>query len=160
WQALFYGSVPVQSWLHEAPLQDIAARTGGAYVGAQRSNVALGQLFRNIVAKAPRKADISIEADAVENAGQDVRGFIAHRPRYTWFLGGALLLLTLSLIRSVRTERAAANSPPALLRLCLVAIALALVSGGPGALVDQWLKHGSDAFAREDYEQALMWFEK
>ncbi|MBI3407778.1 MAG: VWA domain-containing protein [Planctomycetes bacterium] len=160
-QPLQHGGVAVQTRLNEAPLEDIANRTGGVYIPARNGTLALGQLFREIVAKSPqnppeqRSEDNGAEADSAWGGG-----IVRMRPRHAWFLGPALGLFALTLLIGRRRHAAEARWSPALPRLFLVPFALLLVSAGSVPLVDQRLGHGNDCFAREDYEQALKFFDK
>jgi Ca-activated chloride channel family protein len=79
--------------LEEAPLEEIARLTGGAYVPARTSALPLGELFRE-----------RIEPGAVREADADA--LPVYRPRYAWLFVPALLLLTAAtLISDARKPR-------------------------------------------------------
>jgi Ca-activated chloride channel family protein len=68
--------------LEEKPLQEIARLTGGVYVPARTRALPLGELFRERIEPLA----------AHENADDPL---LDYRPRYAWFLAGALLCLAL-----------------------------------------------------------------
>jgi Ca-activated chloride channel family protein len=69
--------------LDEAPLEEIASRTGGTYTSARTRELKLGDLFHT-----------SIEPRAVREAGEEGDALEVHRQRYPWFFGAALAFLT------------------------------------------------------------------
>jgi Ca-activated chloride channel family protein len=76
---------PVRTRLQERPLQDIAELTEGVYVPAQTRALPLGRLFRERIESRPVRDDAE---DALPQ----------YQQHYPWFLGGALLLLSLSVV--------------------------------------------------------------
>jgi Ca-activated chloride channel family protein len=75
---------PVQTRLHEQPLEEIARRTRGTYTPARTQALPLGELFRE-----------RIEPAAARETTEDALPLL--RPRYAWFLGPALALLALEM---------------------------------------------------------------
>ncbi len=94
----------VKTRLREAPLQEIAAITDGVYIPAQTRALPLGRLFHERIESRPMRDDAE---DALPQ----------YQQHYAGFLGGALLLLALSIVvggfrrpRAVRPGRLAAES--------------------------------------------------
>jgi Ca-activated chloride channel family protein len=75
----------VMTRLREEPLRDIAEITEGTYIPAHTRALPLGRLFRERIESRPARDD------AEDSLPQ-------YRQHYAWFLGGALLLLTLSVV--------------------------------------------------------------
>lgn len=95
----------VKTRLREGPLQEIAEMTEGTYVPAHTRALPLGRLFRERIESRP------VREDAEDSLPQ-------YQQHYAWFLGGALLLLTLSVVvggfgrpRPARPDRVAAAVP-------------------------------------------------
>lgn len=143
--------VPVKTRLEEGPLQEIARRTRGVYVPARTQALPLGAIFEEVIE--PR-GDPAGGAEAAAS-------LTVFRPRYAWFLGPALLLLALSMAlgegRSGRPAWPGAFRAEAVL---LGAVALLLISAAPLGPVDEYVRRGNAAFAREEYEEALHWYER
>jgi Ca-activated chloride channel family protein len=76
---------PVRTLLQEGPLQDIAEMTEGIYIPAQTRALPLGRLFRERIESRPVRDDTE---DALPQ----------YQQHYPWFLGGSLLLLSLSVV--------------------------------------------------------------
>lgn len=150
-QALSYEGVAVKSRLHEAPLQDIAQRTGGVYVPVHAGNLPLQWFVSDVL---PGRETGSAASD------DELGNLRVLRPRHEWFLGAALAFLTLALILGKGRDPEASRSLHALRRLALVALAVVLVSATQSPSVERKLREGSDAFAREDFELALKLFEQ
>ena len=77
----------VKTRLQERPLQEIATMTEGTYYPAHTKPLPLGRLFRERIESRP------VREESEHTLPQ-------YRQRYGWFLGGALLLLTLSIVPS------------------------------------------------------------
>src|SRR5262245_4125379 len=52
-QPLIHGGAAVQSRLNETLLREIADRTGGIYIPGRHTNVPLGRVYRDVIAKSP-----------------------------------------------------------------------------------------------------------
>jgi Ca-activated chloride channel family protein len=78
---------PVQTRLREAPLREIAEMTEGVYIAAHTQALPLGRLFRE-----------RIESRPVREETED--SLPQYQQHYPWFLGGALALLSLSVVVS------------------------------------------------------------
>jgi Ca-activated chloride channel family protein len=76
---------PVRTRLQEGPLQDIAEMTEGVYIPAHTRALPLGRLFRERIESRPVRDDTE---DALPQ----------YQQHYPWALGGALLLLSLSVV--------------------------------------------------------------
>ena len=77
----------VKTRLREAPLQEIAEISEGIYISAQTQGLPLGRLFRERIESRPLHEDTE---DALP----------LYQQHYAWFLGGSLLLLSLSIVVS------------------------------------------------------------
>ena len=77
----------VRTKLEEKPLEDIARLTSGKYVAAHTKALPLGELFRSRIA-----------VRAGHDDPDEIEGLQVYRPRYAWFLGPSLLLLTMEMI--------------------------------------------------------------
>lgn len=75
----------VRTRLEEAPLREIAQRTGGQYIAARTRALPLGQVYLNLVAGQARR-----------DPSEDL--LPVYQQRYPWFLGPALGLLMLSMM--------------------------------------------------------------
>jgi Ca-activated chloride channel family protein len=91
--------------LREGPLQEIAEMTEGTYIPAHTRALPLGRVFRERIESRP------VREDTEDSLPQ-------YQQHYAWFLGGALLLLTLSIVVGgfgrpwpARPDRAAAAVP-------------------------------------------------
>jgi Ca-activated chloride channel family protein len=89
---------PVKTRLREGPLREIAEITEGVYIPAHTRALPLGRLFRERIESRP------VRDDAEDSLPQ-------YQQHYAWFLGGALALLSLSVVvsgfsrpRAVRPE--------------------------------------------------------
>jgi Ca-activated chloride channel family protein len=93
----------VKTRLQEGPLQEIAEMTEGVYIPAHTQVLPLGRLFRERIEARPVREDTE---DALPQ----------YQQHYPWFLGGALGLLSLSVVvsgfsrpRPVRPDRLSAD---------------------------------------------------
>ncbi|HEX5272154.1 MAG TPA: VWA domain-containing protein [Gemmataceae bacterium] len=77
----------VKTRLREGPLREIAEITEGVYIPAHTRALPLGRLFRERIESRP------VRDDAEDSLPQ-------YRQHYAWFLGGALALLSLSVVVS------------------------------------------------------------
>jgi Ca-activated chloride channel family protein len=88
--------------LKEGPLREITEITEGAYIPAHTRALPLGRVFQERIESRPVR-------DEVEDA------LPQYQQHYSWFLGGALLLLSLSIVVSgfsrPRSARPAADMP-------------------------------------------------
>ena len=153
---LRYDGEPIRTKLNEKLLQDIARETGGQYLPAQRADFPLGTFVQHL-----------LDADELHQDEPADSSLPVFQARYAWFLLPALLLflLTMLLNEGPRPPRKEPKMPPAKTRGKSVALAVALVSvmcisaADPPA-VESLLRQGNDAFAREEYDLALEFFEK
>ncbi len=81
---LQFGDREIRTRLEELPLQEIARRTGAAYFPARTRPLPQGALYREIFEDRARHGDREV-------------ALAVYHPRYPWFFGTALALLTVSL---------------------------------------------------------------
>jgi Ca-activated chloride channel family protein len=136
----------VQTRLREAPLQEIARRTGGIYLSARTHALPLGKLFREVIEPGSRRTESELESTA------DLPLF---RPRYAWFLGAALGLLAVSLLIRAR-PRLACRPVPA---FGMTVLALLLVSAGPERAPQELVRAGNAAFLGGNFDRAVKCYE-
>jgi Ca-activated chloride channel family protein len=82
---LMYNGETIKTRLEERPLQQMAARTGGAYLPARTRSLPPGSLFRAVLEGQARHANRDVPLPL-------------HHPRYGWFFGTALALFAASLL--------------------------------------------------------------
>jgi tetratricopeptide (TPR) repeat protein len=142
---LHYAGEVVHTRLDEDILHEISRRTGGTYLPARTEAIPLGVLAQALLAKPALDAE-------KDEAGRPVPA-----QRYAWFLVPALALLALTMLLGdapvPRRDR---------LRLSQAALAgllLTLLSAAtPPQDVQSLVRQGNEAFARQQYEQALEWY--
>jgi Ca-activated chloride channel family protein len=139
----FQGEV-VHTRLNETLLQEIARRTGGAYLPAHTHALPLGTLVLNLLEQ------------PAEPTGPDDDGLPVYQQQYAWFLGPALLLLLLSLLLNEGPSPRSAVPRPAL------AAGLAVLLVGTAALPDAepLVRDGNAAFAATDYDAAVGFYDQ
>lgn len=142
-----------KSRLNEARLQEIAQRTGGVYLPEHnlpqathdgKPRVPLGAHLREVLYE--RGISESMRSDEAPELYQPQK-------QHAWFFLAGLGLFSLALL--IREGRAFPKAPPAVPRLLLVPLALFLVSAAPPAEVEDWIRQANDAFAREQYQEAV-----
>jgi Ca-activated chloride channel family protein len=139
---LHYRGNEVQTRLQEAPLKEIAARTGGEYLPVRTGLPTLDELFRRRIAPAPTR-------EAVSGTLPQPVG------RQALFFAFALTFVTGTMISIRLSPRAAVRGFLRLTRLrrpAAIVTALALVSATPPA---DWLRRGNDALAHGQPDAAL-----
>ncbi|HEY1376393.1 MAG TPA: VWA domain-containing protein [Gemmataceae bacterium] len=142
---LHYRGADVQTRLHEPPLREIAARTGGVYLPARTGPPALDALFRDRIAPAPTRE--AIAGTLPQPVG-----------RQALFFALALTFITGTMIQlSPRTAvrgfvRMIARLTARWRRPATVTVALALVSA---TAPEDWLRRGNDELARGRPDAAL-----
>lgn len=126
--------------LEENVLQEIARRTGGAYVPAHNNTLPLGSLFNEMVRR---------------GAEEDVKGSHSTIPglqqRHGWFLAPALACLVATLLLHARIKR----PTPAVAGMLLV---VTLV--GAADIDEDLVRAGNAAFHRGELDEARRLFEK
>jgi Ca-activated chloride channel family protein len=143
---LQYQGAEVHTRLHEAPLREIAARTGGAYLAARTGPPALDAFFRDHIAPAPTR-------EAVEGTLPQPVG------RQAWCFAAALALVAGTMLPSLRAAargflaRLFSRMTIPLRRAALLLAALLLVSAAPTP--DDWLRRGNAALDRGQPDAAL-----
>jgi Ca-activated chloride channel family protein len=140
----------VVTTLQEKPLREIARQTRGIYIPAHTNALPLGRLFEDIVASRP------IRDAQVEESGPS----ILYVQRFEWFLAGALLFLTATLLIPDGGFRAPSRFGYRGLRLALLPLALLLVSAAFPERIDELMRQGQDAFDAEDYGDALEFYQQ
>jgi len=144
------GSEGPLSRLNEEVLEDIARRTDGTYLPAHTlTRIPLGTLMQEI--QANRRLRQAVEPD--------VAVLTQPSPRQTWFYVAALGLLCIWLsVQDAKPSRRPLPSVSA--RVIVIPMALLLVSASPLPPVDECIRQGNAAFEREEYDQALDYFQK
>jgi len=155
---LHHGRAVVQTMLNEPLLQEIARRTHGIYFPAHANSLPLGRLLRGHLdsesASAPADAHL-LQAEL----------------HYGWFMFSALLLLGGTMLmgdglgpsRRFVAARATSetvagsqiNGMTALTRFAVVALLPMFMSAEPLASVEDLVRQGNTAFARQEFELAL-----
>ncbi len=136
----------VRTRLDEALLEEIARRTGGAYLPAHNHALPLGTLIDNLLDRPPDDA-------ATDGAAAEGPGLSAYRPRYAWFLAPGLGLLLLSLLLNEGPAPSRRRTRPAPAVLAGLTVLLAGTLAPPDA--DPLIRAGNEAFAAGDFEKAL-----
>jgi Ca-activated chloride channel homolog len=94
------GGKEVRTRLEEAPLREIARKTGGTFLPARTRSLPLGEHYLGLIASEPLR---EVSADALP----------VYRQRYPWFLLPAFVLLAATLLLPERLRAARpAPSPP------------------------------------------------
>jgi Ca-activated chloride channel family protein len=133
----------VTTQVNEALLQEMARRTGGAYIPAHVYKVPLGTLVQNLLMLQP--------ADSAGSADDSIS---VYRQRYLWFLAPALALVLLSLLLNEGPARR--RRAPTL----AASLAVLLASAGTPPDADPLVREGNAAFAAGDYLGALGFYEQ
>jgi Ca-activated chloride channel family protein len=163
-------SPTVATKLQETRLEEIARRTQGAYYPARTQRLAPDTLYRDILQAQPALEDRNGASPGLQQ-------------QYRWFLTAALALLALAMLLAVDKKpyqsvgwasptkeparRASpTREPPHVARnrpipaALLVPLAVLLVSAAPLLDVEDLIQNGNNAFARQEYEEALKFYEQ
>lgn len=149
----FDGAI-VRTKLNEKRLREIARRTDGVYLPAYRETLPLGTFVLHL-----------LDADELRAEPTSVT-LPVYQLRYAWFLLPAafLFMLTMLLNEGLRPVSRAPTPPikartkvPALL---LVLTAILCISAADPPAVEALIRQGDEAFARQEYENALGLYEK
>lgn len=140
----------VQTKLNEPLLQEISRRTHGAYFPAYLRALPLGRLLRGEIEGRSRTP-----AAATDGDGPSLQ---AAQPRYVWFLFAAFLLLAATMAMSDGARRKGWTGVVVPARLALAMVAIVLVSAEPLASIEKAVRQGNDAFARQQFDEALAWY--
>ena len=153
---LRYDGEPIRTKLNEKLLQEIARETGGQYLPAQRTDFPLGTFVQHL-----------LDADELRQDDPADSSLPVYQLRYAWFLAPALLLflLTMLLNEGPRPPRKEPKMPPAKTRAKAIALVVAMaalvcISAADPPAAESLLRQGNDAFAREEHDLALEFFEK
>jgi Ca-activated chloride channel homolog len=165
---LRYGGVPVATKLNEPLLQEITRRTSGIYFPAHQSALSLGKLMRGYLETRPDLAESLAPQDDVRLLRAD--------PRCVWFLLPAFFLLSLTMLWGDGTPQTAnlygelnldsqpeadrKNRRGSLARVAVIALLPLLISAEPPSSVEDAMRQGNAAFARQQFEDALTWYAK
>ncbi len=84
---LEYNGQAVLTRLHEKPLEEIARRTGGTYTPARTKDLALGELFHDV-----------IESRGTREETDEALTLPVYEQHYAWFFGGGLALLAVQML--------------------------------------------------------------
>jgi Ca-activated chloride channel family protein len=146
--------------LQEQPLRAIAEGTGGTYTPARTDVIPLGLLFRTCM-----------ESRATHDNGDDALPL--YRQRYAWFLGSALLFLSLEMGFSwtgPRKEEKASKQkpeptpPPRLFVSLSPCLLVALLPWLVGAIspekAEDFIRQGNAALDRADFAAAVADYER
>ncbi|MBM4072579.1 MAG: VWA domain-containing protein [Planctomycetes bacterium] len=139
---LRHGDKVVTTRLHEKPLEEIASRTDGTYISARTQVLPLGRWFRDVIASrqgSPRHTD-------------DATSLRLLRPRYGWFLAGALVLIAVSMLLPER--KGARLVSLRWTKAATAALVLILVSAAKDD-VDDLVRRAAAAYDGKDYDTAV-----
>jgi Ca-activated chloride channel homolog len=137
---LHFGKEVVHSRLDEEVLREIARRGGGTYLPARLSALPLGTLVSALLTQTPREG-------TADNVGRPVPA-----QRYAWFLIPALILLILTMLVGDGVRWRARLRQATLAGLFMAPLSAAPPAEEANALV----RAGNEAFARQEYEEALV----
>jgi len=161
---LRYDNKIIKTRLEEAVLHEIAGRTGGTYVPAQTSNLALGTLLPTI-----------LKNNANDPTTRSLAALPVLHPRQGWFLGLALALFTVALLlRDARIVQQPTTTPaearPSLpgprfqlasaIAPGFAVMVLAIMQLGAASPDEDWIRQANTAFGRNDLDMALALYEK
>jgi Ca-activated chloride channel homolog len=165
---LRYGGVPIATKLNESLLQEITRRTNGIYFPAHQSALPLGKLMRGYLETQP---DL-----AASPATQDEIRLPQAEPRYVWFLLPAFLLLAMTMVwgdgpapagvmngdvnLESQSDAGRKHHHNSLARVAVIALLPLLVSAEQPSFIEDLVRQGNAAFARQQFEEALAWYTK
>jgi Ca-activated chloride channel family protein len=163
---LLYDGKPISTKLNETRLREIARRTDGIYLPAHTQTLPLGTFVQHL-----------LDADELREEEPTDDELPVYQLRYAWFLFPAVLLFMLAvfliegptLLRNEpkmlqtatlnqKPSRATARAKAPALLLILTALSTISAAGLPST--DSLLRQGNEAFARQDYENALTFYEQ
>jgi Ca-activated chloride channel family protein len=148
---LRYQDVPVMTRLREAPLQEIARKSSGTYFAARTQVFSLGRFYRDVIEPGTQRQVSEVESTA---------DLPIPAQRYAWFLAPAVCLLLTSLLLSDRPKEGRWRVSAHWLALGIGCVAPVLIGATGQSEVERWIGRGNGAFAREEYEAALAYYEK
>lgn len=164
-EVLRHAGIVIQTKLNEPLLQEIARRSKGIYFPAHQTALPLGQLLRVYLENRPDARGPSEEEHALAPVQSELR--------YAWFLWPAFLLLGITMLFGDGPKpRDKPAAPPAngsangnnhvasLPRWTIVALLPFLISAEPLASIEESVRQGNAAFARQQYEEALQSYGK
>jgi Ca-activated chloride channel family protein len=140
---LRHGGKVVITQVDEALMQEMARRTGGAYIPAHTYSLPLGTIVQNLLMLQP-----------ADSAGSADDSIFVYRQRYVWFLAPALALLLLSLL--MNEGPAARRHTPTLAAGMIVLLA----SAGMPPDAEPLVREGNAAFSAGDYPGALEFYDR
>src|SRR5262249_36416124 len=163
---LLYDGKPIPTKLNETRMREIARRTDGIYLPAHTQTLPLGTVVQHLL-------------DAGELREEEPNGdeLPVYQLRYAWFLFPAVLLfmLTIFLTEGPRFSRNVPKTPPTstfnqkrsrttartkMTALVMILTALINISAADRPSADSLLRQGNEAFARQEYEDALKSYEQ
>lgn len=157
-QPLRHQSQVVLTRLEEKPLRAIAEATAGTYTPARTDVLHLGELFR-----------ARMESRAMhENPDEALP---VYRQRYPWFLGSALLFLSMEMVlgsgnrgkgkRQRESNVETGQAPRFLLLLSLFIFVFPwLLGAGSHGNAEELVRRGNAAFAREEFAVAVDFYSR
>ncbi|MSQ93342.1 MAG: VWA domain-containing protein [Gemmataceae bacterium] len=149
---------PVRTKLNEKLLREITSKTGGEYLPAHTQTFPLGAFVLHL-----------LDADELREEIPSTDALPVYQLRYAWFLWPALVFFMLTMLfdegpaamkrqplhqarsNTLRTKAAA---------LLLAAIAICGVSAADSPDAEALVRQGTDAFARQEYAEAIKSFEQ
>ncbi len=143
---LRFAGQPVRTKAEEDVLREIARRSGGVYLPAPAGALKLGALLPPILDQRPVGDD--------ETAG----AFAEPQPRHAWFLLAALACFAATLLLNEGPRPVETWKAPRGAQIAAALGALMMVSAGP--LDEDAVRRGNEAFAQQEYAQAVEHYEK
>jgi Ca-activated chloride channel family protein len=163
---LLYDGKPIPTKLNETRLREIARRTDGIYLAAHTQTLPLGTFVQHL-----------LDADELREEEPTGDELPVYQLRYAWFLFPAVLLfmLTIFLTEGPSLSRNESKMPPTstlnqkpsratartkAAALVMILTALLSISAADPPSADSFLRQGNEAFARQEYENALKFYEQ
>ncbi len=149
---------PVLTKLNEKVLREIASTTDGVYLPTHTHALPLGDFVLHL-----------LDADEWREEIPSDEALPVYHLRYTWFLGPALFFLALTMLLReglvTRREQRAGQTLLTAVRkrgvsIVLAAVALCSISAADHPEAELLVRQGTDAFARQQYEEAIQYFER
>ena len=165
-ELLLYDGKPIPTKLNETRLREIARRTDGIYLPAHTQTLPLGTFVQHF-----------LDADELREEEPSGDELPVYQLRYAWFLFPAVVLFMLTIFLTEgpslstnepklpptstlnqKSSRATAGAKTAALMIILTALLNISAADPPSA--ESLLRQGNEAFARQEYENALKAYEQ
>src|SRR5260370_521544 len=163
---LLYNGKPIPTKLNETRLREIARRTDGIYLPAHTQTLPLGTFVQHF-----------LDADELREEEPTGDELPVYQLRYAWFLfpAGVLFMLTIFLTEGPSLSTNETKLPPTstlnqkpsrattrarTAALMIILSALLNISAADPPSAESLLRQGNEAFARQEYENALKLYEQ